>query len=102
MYLIFASSAVWLSNADVYVGNCPSTSIADITSNSRCNEDIGPVAGTETVIEVKCTATVNYGRYVYIHKDTTSSAQIALCEVEVFGDDSKYSEQGYNLYSQGI
>ncbi|XP_072023223.1 uncharacterized protein [Amphiura filiformis] len=83
------SNPDWLDNADVYVGSCPSTSGASITSNNPCKNDIEDVNNSlapDTVIEVTCDGT-NYGRYVYIHQDTTSAQRIALSEVEVYGDD---------------
>ncbi|XP_072048814.1 uncharacterized protein [Amphiura filiformis] len=70
----------WLNNAGVYVGSCPATSL---TGNNECQTGI-VVAGTEDIVEVRCTGT-NYGRYVYIRQ--TTGNEIALCEVEVYGDD---------------
>ncbi|XP_072048006.1 uncharacterized protein [Amphiura filiformis] len=70
----------WLNDADVYVGSCPASSL---TSNNECQTGI-TVTGDEDIVEVRCTGT-NYGRYVYIHQNVGN--QIALCEVEVYGDD---------------
>ncbi|XP_072033434.1 uncharacterized protein [Amphiura filiformis] len=75
----------WLDNADVYVGSCPATTSATLTSNNLCHNNIG-VVGVKTVIEAQCGAN-SYGRYVYVHLDTTAARTLALCEVEVYGDD---------------
>ncbi|XP_072048003.1 uncharacterized protein [Amphiura filiformis] len=74
------SNPTWLNDADVYVGSCPASSL---TSNNECQTGI-TVTGNEDIVEVRCTGT-NYGRYVYIHQNVGN--QIALCEVEVYGDD---------------
>ncbi len=78
------SAAEWLDNADVYVGSCPSN---DITSNRLCG-DLPNLDGAEDQIGIRC-PTGTYGRYVYVLQQTESNNQIALCEVEVYGDDGK-------------
>ncbi|XP_072033476.1 uncharacterized protein [Amphiura filiformis] len=88
------SNPDWLQNADVYVGSCPASSV---TNNNVCDNNIPSVTG-DNVVEVRCTGT-NYGRYVYIHQDTTSSQRIALSEVEVYGDDVPISDQATVQFS---
>ena len=84
-YVFVLISEDWLDNAAVYVGSCPPD---DIKSNNECNLDIGDVDDADDKVEVKCSG-VNYGRYVYIYKETSSQQKISLCEVRVYGDDGK-------------